>query len=115
MDLIKFVQEDTIDNREIPDFKAGDNITVNYKIFEGEKVRTQAFKGDVIQRKGSGMTQTFTVKKISSSIGVERIFPLYSPSIESIVINKKGKVRRAKLFYLRERKGKGARIRESRK
>ena len=113
-DRFYHTQEDTIDKHDIPEFRAGDNITVNYKIFEGEKVRTQAFKGDVIQRKGTGMTQTFTVKKVSSSIGVERVFPLYSPSIESIVINKQGKVRRAKLFYLRARKGKSARIKESR-
>ena len=115
MDLIKFVQDESVDKKEFPDFKAGDNITVYYKIFEGEKARTQAFRGDVIQRKGTGTTQTFTVKKISSSIGVERVFPLYSPSIERIELHKRGKVRRAKLFYLRGRKGKGARIKESRK
>ena len=115
MDLIKYVQDETIDKKDFPNFKAGDNITVNYKIFEGEKTRTQAFRGDVIQRRGTGLTQTFTVKKVSSSIGVERVFPLYSPSIESIEVNKRGKVRRAKLFFLRTRKGKSARIRESRK
>lgn len=98
--------------KDFPEFKAGDTITVHYKIIEGDKHRIQAFKGDVIQRKGSGNTQTLTVRKISNGIGVERIFPLFSPNIEKIEVNKKGKVRRARLFYMDGRKGKKARIRE---
>jgi large subunit ribosomal protein L19 len=98
----------------LPAFKAGDNITVNYKIVEGNKERIQSFKGDVIKRQGNGATSSFTVRKISDGVGVERLFPIYSPNIESIVLNKVGKVRRAKLFYLRSRSGKSARIQEKR-
>ena len=97
-----------------PAFKAGDNITVNYKILEGNKERIQSFKGDVIKRQGSGATASFTVRKISDGVGVERLFPLFSPNIESIEVNKSGRVRRAKLYYLRSRSGKSARIREKR-
>lgn len=97
-----------------PSFKAGDNITVNYKIIEGNKERIQSFKGDVIKRQGVGATASFTVRKMSDGIGVERLFPVFSPNIESIVLNKVGKVSRAKLYYLRERSGKSARIREKR-
>jgi large subunit ribosomal protein L19 len=96
----------------MPKFKAGDNVTVNYKIIEGTKERIQSFKGDVLKRQGSGATQTFTVRKMSDGVGVERLFPLFSPNIESITVNKTGRVRRAKLFYLRERQGKSARIKE---
>ena len=113
MDFIKSLELDLIPGKEIPQFKAGDTITVNYKIIEGEKSRIQAFKGDVIQRKGQGRTQTFTVRKISNGVGVERIFPLFSPNIDSIEVNKIGKVRRAKIFYLRGLKGKSARIKEA--
>lgn len=98
--------------REIPDFKAGDNITVDYKIVEGSKSRIQSFKGDVIKRQGRGYTQSFTVRKISDGVGVERVFPLYSPHIDSIKVNKRGRVRRAKLYYQRDRFGKSARIQE---
>jgi large subunit ribosomal protein L19 len=98
--------------KEVPAFKAGDNITVNYKIVEGSKERIQSFRGDVIKRQGEGFTATFTVRKISDGIGVERLFPLFSPNIDSIVVNKIGKVRRAKLYYLRSRFGKAARIKE---
>ena len=112
MDAIAFVHEQMSGKKEFPKFKAGDNITVNYKIIEGNKERIQSFKGDVIKRQGSGTTQTFTVRKISDGIGVERLFPLYSPNIDSIVLHKVGRVRRAKLFYLRERSGKSARIKE---
>ena len=100
--------------KEVTSFKAGDTITVYYKIKEGEKERTQFFKGDVIQRKGSGLTETFTIRKISNGIGVERIFPVYSPGIEKIEVNKTGKVRRARIFYMRERTGKSARIKQKR-
>lgn len=98
----------------LPDFRAGDTITVDYQIKEGEKTRVQQFTGVVLQRRGAGATQTFTVRKMSGGIGVERIFPLASPFIEKITINKRGKVRRARIFYLRERKGKAARIKERR-
>jgi large subunit ribosomal protein L19 len=114
MDAIKFVHQELTPKKDYPDFRAGDNITVNYKILEGNKERIQAFKGEVIQRRGSGPTQTFTVRKISNGVGVDRIFPLYSPSIESIEVNKKGKVRRARIFFLRDLKGKKARIKEKR-
>ncbi|MEW6467338.1 MAG: 50S ribosomal protein L19 [Bacteroidota bacterium] len=114
MDLIKYVQDQLIAKNKIPDFKAGDTITVSYKIKEGDKERVQEFSGVVIQRKGTGATKTFTVRKISNGVGVERIFPLNSPFIESIEVNKKGDVRRAKLFYLRELTGKKARIQERR-
>jgi large subunit ribosomal protein L19 len=112
MNAVAFVHEQLTQKREFPNFKAGDNITVNYKIVEGNKERIQSFKGDVIKRQGQGTTQTFTVRKISDGVGVERTFPLYSPNIESLVVNKTGKVRRAKLYFLRERSGKSARIKE---
>jgi large subunit ribosomal protein L19 len=111
---VQFVQEQLTPKKENPKFKAGDNITVNYKIIEGGKERIQSFRGDVIKKQGTGTTATFTVRKISDSIGVERLFPIFSPNIESIVLNKVGKVRRSKLYYLRERSGKSARIKEKR-
>lgn len=111
---IQFVHEQVNPNinKAFPKFKAGDNVSVNYKIMEGGKERIQIFKGDVIKKQGDGFTQCFTVRKISNSVGVERTFPLFSPNIESILVNKVGKVRRAKLYYLRERSGKRARINE---
>ena len=112
--VINFVHEQLTNKKDIPAFKAGDNVTVNYKIIEGNKERIQSFKGDVIKRQGNGATASFTVRKISDGVGVERLFPLYSPNIESIEVNKSGRVRRAKLFYLRGRSGKSARIREKR-
>lgn len=112
MEAVAFVHEQLTAKKQFPNFKAGDNVTVNYKIIEGNKERIQSFKGDVLKRQGQGHTQTFTVRKISDGVGVERLFPLYSPNIESIVLNKSGRVRRAKLFYLRERQGKSARIKE---
>src|SRR6478672_9082473 len=111
---VAFVHEQLTGKKELPKFKAGDNITVNYKIIEGNKERIQSFKGDVIKRQGTGYTATFTVRKISDGVGVERVFPFYSPNIDSIVLNKTGNVRRAKLFYQRKRSGKSARIREKR-
>lgn len=112
MNAVAFVHEQLTQKREFPKFKAGDNITVNYKIQEGNKERIQSFKGDVIKRQGQGTTQTFTVRKISDGVGVERTFPLFSPNIDSLIVNKAGKVRRAKLYFLRERSGKSARIKE---
>lgn len=115
MDLIKIV-EDAFKGEKaasFPEFKAGDTITVTYKIKEGDKVRDQKFRGVVIQIKGaSPATKTFTVRKISSGVGVERIFPFESPAIDAIEVNKVGKVRRARIFYLRNLAGKKARIRE---
>ncbi|MCB9046017.1 MAG: 50S ribosomal protein L19 [Chitinophagales bacterium] len=109
---VAYVHGQVSQKAEYPDFKAGDNITVDYKIVEGTKSRIQSFKGDVIKRQGRGFTQTFTVRKISDGVGVERVFPLFSPHIDSIKVNKRGRVRRAKLFYQRERFGKSARIKE---
>jgi len=100
--------------KEYPSFRAGDTVTVTYKIIEGNKERAQKYQGVVLQRRGSGPTETFTVRKISNNIGVERIFPIASPFIESIEVNKHGKVRRARIFYLRALKGKKARIKERR-
>ncbi|TCJ14365.1 50S ribosomal protein L19 [Flaviaesturariibacter flavus] len=112
---IAFVHEQLTATKEFPKFKAGDNITVNYKIIEGNKERIQSFKGDVIKRQGTGATASFTVRKISDGVGVERLFPVNSPNIDSIVLNKAGRVRRAKLFYQRERSGKSARIQEKKR
>ena len=114
MNALQYVHEQLTGKKEFPDFKPGDNITVNYKIIEGNKERIQSFKGDVIKRQGTGATATFTVRKISDGVGVERLFPFYSPNIESIVLNKTGRVRRSKLYYQRRRSGKSARIKEKR-
>jgi large subunit ribosomal protein L19 len=114
MDLMTLVNsmavERTIETRKnkdadsfvaIPSFNSGDNVTVAYRVIEGEKERIQNFQGVVISRRGSGINSTFLVRKVSNGVGVERIFPLYSPMIQSITLNKKGRVRRAKLYYLR--------------
>ena len=112
MDAIKYVHDLYANKNTHPEFRPGDNIVVNYKIIEGSKERIQAFRGDVIQIKGTGGTKTFTVRKMSNGVGVERIFPLDSPGIVEIKVLKRGKVRRAKLFYLRNLVGKKARIKE---
>jgi len=112
--LIKIAQESFDNRKELPEFQAGDTITVDYKIKEGNKERIQSYKGVVLQRKGHNITETFTVRKMSGNVGVERIFPLNSPFIEGITINKRGKVRRARIFYLRQLTGKKARIKERR-
>jgi large subunit ribosomal protein L19 len=112
---VAFVHEQLTGKKDFPKFKAGDNITVNYKIIEGSKERIQSFRGDVIKSQGEGTTATFTVRKISDGIGVERLFPFFSPNVESIVVNKIGRVRRAKIFYQRERSGKSARIQEKKR
>ncbi|MBK7945872.1 MAG: 50S ribosomal protein L19 [Flavobacteriales bacterium] len=114
MDRIKQLEKELAPLNALPEFKAGDTITVHYKIVEGNKERIQQFQGVVIQRKGSGSTATFTVRKMSGSVGVERIFPVASPFIDKIDVNKRGDVRRARIFYLRDRRGKSARITEKR-
>jgi large subunit ribosomal protein L19 len=114
MNLMDVVKNLYADNKSVPAFKAGDTITVHYKIIEGNKERIQQYRGVVIQKKGAGNTATFTVRKMSGDIGVERIFPVSSPFIDKIEVNKLGKVRRAKIFYLRGLTGKKARIQEKR-
>ena len=112
---VAYVHDQLTGKKEFPKFKAGDNVTVNYKIIEGNKERIQSFRGDVIKKQGEGATASFTVRKISDGIGVERLFPFFSPNIDSIVLNKSGRVRRAKLYYQRERSGKSARIQEKKR
>ena len=113
--LIKFVQDEFVTKKEFAEFAAGDTITVYYEIKEGEKVRTQFFRGVVIQRRGAGLSETFTIRKMSGTVGVERIFPVNLPSIQKIEVNKSGKVRRARIFYFRGLTGKKARITERRR
>ena len=112
MSIIREIQKDLIAVKDLPVFGAGDTISVSYKIIEGVKERIQQFQGVVLQRRGNGATETFTVRKMSGNIGVERIFPITSPFLDSISIVKRGAVRRARIFYFRERTGKSARIRE---
>lgn len=112
MDLMKVVEQSYALQNEFPDFNAGDTVTVHYKIKEGNKERIQQYRGVVIQKKGKGATATFTVRKMSGNIGVERIFPYASPFIDKIEVNKHGRVRRARIFYFRGLTGKKARIQE---
>jgi len=114
MDILNEVGKEQI-RTDLPEFRVGDTIKVHYKIKEGEKVRIQVFQGIVIQRRGAMISKTFTVRKISNGVGVERIFPLNSPNIDKIDVVRFGRVRRAKLFYLREAKGKAARVKEKRR
>jgi large subunit ribosomal protein L19 len=114
MDLIKVAENQFTTKKEYPEFKAGDTITVHYKIVEGSKERIQQYRGVVLQRRGTGAGATFTVRKMSGNVGVERIFPMSSPFIDKIELNKHGRVRRAKIFYLRGLTGKKARIQEKR-
>ena len=113
--LLKYVQDNLIAKKDFPDFSTGDTITVYYEIKEGEKSRVQFFRGVVIQRRGTGATETFTIRKMSGEVGVERIFPINMPAIQKIEVNKYGKVRRARIYYYRELRGKKARIKEIRK
>ena len=99
--LIKFVQDEFVTKKDFPEFSAGDTITVFYEIREGQKVRTQFFRGVVLQKRGTGASETFTIRKMSGTIGVERIFPMNMPALQKIEINKRGKVRRARIFYFR--------------
>ena len=116
MNLLKQLEQEQITkltaNKEIPDFAPGDTVIVNVKVVEGERSRVQAYEGVCIARSGGGINQSFTVRKISYGEGVERVFPLYSPMVDSIKVVRRGKVRRAKLYYLRGRRGKAARITE---
>ncbi len=112
--IIRDIHSELSETNNLPEFGAGCTVTVHYKIKEGNKERIQQFQDVVIQRKGTGATETFTVRKISSNIGVERIFPVQSPFIDKIVVNKVGDVRRARIYYFRDRRGKSARIREKR-
>jgi large subunit ribosomal protein L19 len=113
--LVKFVQDEFVTRKDLPEFSAGDTITVFYEIKEGSKTRTQFFRGVVIQRRGSGSSETFTIRKMSGSIGVERIFPVNLPALQKIEVNKRGKVRRARIYYFRGLTGKKARIKEERR
>ncbi|WP_179345329.1 50S ribosomal protein L19 [Winogradskyella ursingii] len=113
--LVKFVQDEFVTRKDLPEFSAGDTITVYYEIREGEKVRTQFFRGVVLQRKGTGTSETFTIRKMSGTIGVERIFPVNLPALQKVEVNKRGKVRRARIFYFRDLTGKKARIKEVRR
>ena len=113
MDIVEQVSREQL-REGIPQFGPGDTLRVNVRVREGEKERIQAFEGVCIARKGGGVSETFTVRKVSSGIGVERIFPVHSPSLESIQVVRRGHVRRAKLYYLRALRGKSSRIREKR-
>ncbi|SNR51893.1 LSU ribosomal protein L19P [Lutibacter agarilyticus] len=113
--LVKFIQDEFVTKKEFPQFQAGDTITVYYEIKEGEKTRTQFFRGVVIQRRGTGSSETFTIRKMSGTVGVERIFPVNLPAIQKIEVNKQGRVRRARIFYFRGLTGKKARIQERRR
>ena len=110
--IIKNIQEELVENKNFPKFNAGDTITAYYEIREGEKVRTQFFKGVVIQVRGQGLNKTFTIRKMSGTFGVERIFPLNMPTLQKIELNKKGKVRKSRIFYFRKLRGKRAKIKE---
>ena len=112
MDFLSTIAAQLTEKRDLPSFKAGDTVTVHFKIKEGEKERIQQYQGVVLQRKGTGVTRTFTVRKMSNGVGVERIFPDNSPFIDKIDVNKRGVVRRARIYYIRELKGKKARIKE---
>ncbi|MFD0862318.1 50S ribosomal protein L19 [Sungkyunkwania multivorans] len=112
--LVKFVQDEFVAKKDFPEFSAGDTITVYYEIKEGNKTRTQFFRGVVIQRRGTGSTETFTIRKMSGTVGVERIFPINMPALQKIEVNKRGKVRRARIYYFRGLTGKKARIKEKR-
>ena len=113
--LLKFVQDEFVTKKELAEFAAGDTITVYYEIKEGAKTRTQFFRGVVIQKRGSGSSETFTIRKMSGTVGVERIFPINLPALQKIEVNKQGKVRRSRIYYFRGLTGKKARIKEVRK
>lgn len=111
MDALKMIAQDSV-KQEMPEFEVGDTIKVNVNIREGDRERIQVFEGTVTARKGSGISETFTVRRVSYGVGVERVFPIHSPNVKSIDIVRKGRVRRAKLYYLRDRVGKAAKVKE---
>lgn len=111
MDIIKMLEEEQLRN-DIPEFKVGDTVQVHYKVVEGTRERIQVFEGTVIKMNGSGVSKTFTARRISYGVGVERTFPLHSPRIDKLVVTRRGKTRRAKLYYLRDRQGRSARVKE---
>ncbi|MCB9202233.1 MAG: 50S ribosomal protein L19 [Flavobacteriales bacterium] len=111
--LIKYVEEKYIEKKDFPKFSSGDTITAYYEIKEGQKTRTQFFKGVVIQVRGTGATKTFTIRKMSGDVGVERVFPINMPALQKIEVNKKGKVRRSRIYYFRKLRGKKARIKDA--
>ena len=113
MDLLKYAQDEFIEKKDFPEFSSGDTITVYYEIKEGQKTRVQFFRGTVLQTKGTGVTKTFTIRKMSGTVGVERIFPINMPSIQKIEVNKRGNVRRSRIYYFRKLTGKKARIKET--
>ena len=112
--LISYVQDQFIEKKDFPEFSSGDTLTVYYEIREGDKSRTQFFKGVVIQVKGTGLSKTFTIRKMSGTVGVERIFPINLPAIQKIEVNSRGKVRRSRIYYFKQLRGKKARIKEAR-
>ncbi len=114
MDIIKAIEAEQL-KENLPDFNVGDTVKVHYKVKEGNRERIQVFEGTVIKRQGGGIRETFTVRRISYGVGVERTFPLHSPRVEKIEITRRGKVRRAKLYYLREREGKSAKVKEKKR
>ncbi|QEY34049.1 50S ribosomal protein L19 [Caproiciproducens galactitolivorans] len=111
MDALKLIAQDSV-KKEIPEFEVGDTVKVNVNIREGERERIQVFEGTVTARKGSGVSETFTVRRVSYGVGVERVFPVHSPNVKGVEIVRKGRVRRAKLYYLRDRVGKAAKVKE---
>ncbi|MEW8972804.1 MAG: 50S ribosomal protein L19 [Tissierellaceae bacterium] len=113
MDIIKILEEEQL-RKDLPTFNVGDTVQVHYRVVEGTRERIQVFEGTVIKRKGGGARETFTVRRLSYGVGVERTFPLNSPRIDKLVVTRKGKTRRAKLYYLRDRQGKAARVKEKR-
>lgn len=111
MDALKLIAQDSV-KTEVPVFEIGDTVKVSVNIREGERERIQVFEGTVIARKGSGISETFTVRRLSYGVGVERVFPIHSPNVKNVEIVRKGRVRRAKLYYLRDRVGKAAKVKE---
>ncbi|MGQ9557243.1 MAG: 50S ribosomal protein L19 [Desulfurispora sp.] len=112
MNLVQSLEKEYL-KQEIPAFKPGDTVKVHYKVIEGNRERIQVFEGVVIRRRGGGMSETFTVRRVSYGVGVERTFPLHSPKIDRIEVTRRGRVRRARLYYLRQLRGKAARIKEA--
>lgn len=113
MDIIKMIEDEQLRD-DIPSFNVGDTVQVHYKVVEGTRERIQVYEGTVIKIQGGGARKTFTVRRLSYGVGVERTFPIHSPRIEKLVVSRKGKVRRAKLYYLRDRQGKAAKVKEKR-